>query len=184
MSEALDKRGKTLLYADNAWYLGEGMLGPLFAVFTERVGGDVLEISWAWAIYLLIGGLLIVWVGKISDHVSKKKLLVVGYFLNALCTFGYLLVSTPWHLFLVQGGLGIAVALATPTWNALYTSYENKRLKGTAWGLSDGQAKIFTGIAIIIGGLIVTFTSFTTLFIVMGIVQLAASFYLLKILRM
>lgn len=184
MREALDKHGRILLYADNAWYFGEGMLGPLFAVFTERIGGDVLEISWAWALYLLIGGLLIVWIGKVSDHVSKKKLLVTGYFLNAICTFGYLLVSSPLHLFMVQAGLGVAVALATPTWNALYTSYENKRLKGTAWGISDGQAKIFTGIAIIIGGLIVAFTSFTTLFVVMGIVQLVASIYLLKILWM
>ena len=76
------------------------------------------------------------------------------------------------------------ICLGYTVWNALYASYENKKLKGTAWGLSDGQAKIFTGVAIIIGGLIVAFTSFMMLFIVMGIVQLAASFYLLRILRM
>ena len=27
----------------NIWYFGEGMMGPLFAVFTDRVGGDTLS---------------------------------------------------------------------------------------------------------------------------------------------
>jgi hypothetical protein len=33
---------KALLFADIAWFFGEGMLGPLFAVFTERVGAVIL----------------------------------------------------------------------------------------------------------------------------------------------
>ena len=36
---ALNKNLKILLYGGNIWYFAEGMLGPLFAVFTERIGG-------------------------------------------------------------------------------------------------------------------------------------------------
>jgi len=175
---------KILLYGGNIWYLGEGMLGPLFAVFAERIGGNILDITWAWATYLIISGVLIFLVGKISDEkFAKDKLMMVGYGLNAVFTFGYLLISTPTHLFLVQAGLGVAAALATPTWHALYAKYEDKRHVGGTWGLADGSAELITGVAIILGGLIVTYFSFTALFLIMGIVQVIATIYQGKILR-
>ena len=66
--------------------------------------------------YIFLAGVLYIVVGKITDvHDSKEKVMVAGYALNALCTFGYLLVSQPGHLFVVQAGLGVAAAMATPT---------------------------------------------------------------------
>ncbi len=174
-----------LLIGANIWYFAEGMLGPLFAIFTEKIGGDILEITWAWAIYLVVTGVLYIFVGKITDgKYNKAKIMVAGYALNALLTFGYLLVSSPWHLFILQAGLGVAAALATPTWNALYSEYENRKHDGYAWGLAGGEEQIITGIAIVVGGLIVNYLSFTVLFIVMGIIQVIATIYQAKILKL
>src|SRR3989344_892707 len=181
---ALNFRMKTLLYGANVWYFGEGMLGPLFAVFTERVGGDVLDIAWAWATYLIVTGVLYIVVGKITDQKhNKEKIMVLGYALNALFTFGFLLVSAPWHLFVVQAGLGVAAALATPTWNALYARHEDSRHDGLQWGLAGGEAQIITGIAMLIGGIIVSRVSFSILFVVMGTIQVLAAIYQAQILR-
>src|SRR3989344_4661240 len=156
----LNKKERILLYGSNLWYLGAGMLGPLFAVFTEQIGGDVLDISWAWATYLIIAGVLYIWVGKLTvKKYRKAKVMVWGYGLNALSTFSYLLVSEPWHLFFVQIGFGISAALATPTWNALYSEYENKKEDSYDWGLADGEAQIITGLALIIGGFIIPYFS-------------------------
>jgi len=175
---------KTLLYGGNLWYLGEGMLGPLFAVFAERVGGDVLDIAWAWATYLIVTGILQIIVGKITDQKNnKEKIMVIGYALNALFTFAYLLVSAPWHLFVVQAGLGVAAALATPTWSALYARHEDRRHDGFQWGLASGEAQIITGTAMLIGGIIVSRVSFTILFVVMGTIQIVATAYQAQILR-
>ncbi|MBI2673498.1 hypothetical protein HYX19_04505 [Candidatus Woesearchaeota archaeon] len=130
----MKKKEKILLYGSNIWALGEGMLGPLFAVFTQRIGGNILDIAWAWALYLMVAGVLVILVGKISDGIlSKEKLMVTGYALNAIFTFSYLFVSSPLHLFFVQGGLGIAFALSNPTWNALYAKYEDKKQDGFIW---------------------------------------------------
>lgn len=52
----MNSKIKALLYSSNIWYLGEGMLGPLLAIYTERIGGDIFDISWAWAIYLVVTG--------------------------------------------------------------------------------------------------------------------------------
>lgn len=179
----LNKRIKILLYGGNIWYFGEGMLGPLFAVFTERVGGDILDVSWAWATYLILAGLLYIVVGKITDkYDNAEKMMVLGYTLNALFTFGYLFVSSPIHLFIVQAGLGIAVAMATPTWDTLYAKHQDRKNGGFQWGLAGGAAQIITGISVIIGGYIVSIASFTALFLTMGIIQVIATIYQAKIL--
>ncbi|MFA6131068.1 MAG: MFS transporter [Patescibacteria group bacterium] len=175
---ALNKSIKILLYGGNLWYFGEGMLGPLLAVFTEKVGGDILDISWAWAIYLMVSGFLNIVIGKISDGArSKEKIMVAGYALNAVFTFGYLLVSAPWQLFLIQAGLGLAAAMATPTWDALYARHEDRRHDGFQWGLARGTSLVITGAAIIIGGCLVSRASFDALFITMGIIQTIAAIY-------
>ena len=179
----LNRNIKILLYGANIWFFGEGMFGPLFALFAEKIGGNVLDVSWAWAIYLILAGLLYIVFGKLTDkHNNKEKMMVFGYALNAFFTFGYLFVSSAWHLFIVEAGLGVAVAMATPTWNALYAKNEDKEHSGFQWGLAGGMAKIITGVAIIVGGYIVNYGSFRLLFITMGVIQVIATLYQAQIL--
>src|SRR5438094_1394979 len=121
------RKERLLLWSSNLWSFGEGMLGPLFAVFAQRIGGNVLDITWAWAIYLGMTGVLTIGAGGVSDRIwqwcGRERLLVAGYALNALCTFGYLFVHTTMDLFLVQAGLGVALAPSTPTPRARYAGY-------------------------------------------------------------
>ncbi|RTL60286.1 MAG: MFS transporter [Sphingobacteriales bacterium] len=168
----LSRTSKILLMGANIWYFGEGMLGPLFAVFAEKVGGDILDITWAWATYLAITGICYIIVGKlINGKPYKDKVMVAGYALNALFTFFYLFVSNSWQLFLVQAGLGMAEAVGTPAWDALYAKNVADEHDAYAWGLSSGQSQIVTGAAILVGGLIAHYGSFNILFITMGTIQ-------------
>lgn len=179
----LNKKESILLNSTYLWYFAAGMLGPLFAVFAQKIGGDILELSWAWATYLIVSGFLIIVIGKMSDSfMTKEKLMIIGYALNTIFTFGYLFVSSPAHLFIVEAGLGLAAALAWPTWDALYAKYENKKNSGYTWGLAAGGEFLMAGIAMIIGGLIVAHYSFTVLFVIMGSIQLVATIYQAQIL--
>ncbi|HLD96272.1 MAG TPA: MFS transporter [Patescibacteria group bacterium] len=180
----LSSKTKVLLWGSNIWYLGEGMLGPLFAVFSQKVGGNVLDITWAWAAYLAVTGVLTIWVGKVAGKkIAPEKLMIAGYIVNALFTFAYLLVSAPWHLLLVQIGLGVAVALSVPTWSALYSDSGEDHEPSYLWSLPSGQYYLVTAAAVILGGLIVNYLSFTVLFLTMGIIQITATIYQARILR-
>lgn len=180
----MNRKERLLLWGSNWWYVGAGLLGPLLAVFTERIGGSILDIAWASAIYGAVKGILTIAVGKISDRYwSKERLMVLGYALNALMTFAYILIQTPVELFLVQAGIGVATALATPTWQSLYGKYINKKRDGWEWGLADGEADIIIATATIVGGVIVSYFSFTALFLIMGMVQVIATIYQAQILR-
>jgi len=178
----MNKAEKVLLWGSNIWNFADGMFGPLLAIFTERIGGSILDISWAWAIYLAVTGILVIIVGKISDHFPKEPIMLAGYVLTAIFTFGYLFVSSPTQLFLLQGGLGIALALSNPTWMALYSLHADRRHEGATWALADGEVKILTARSIMLGGFIVSRFSFAVLFIIMGSLQVLASIYQAQIL--
>ena len=185
---ARHKTERLLLWSSNLWSLGEGLLGPLFAVFAQRIGGNILDITWAWAIYLGMTGILTIVAGRVSDRIwqwcGRERLLVAGYALNALCTFGYLFVRKPSDLFLLQAGLGLALALSNPTWSALYARYSpGEKEAGYTWGLVAGEQRLILAIAILSGGYIVKNYSFTTLFLTMGTIQVIATLYQAQILR-
>jgi MFS family permease len=153
------------------------------AVFTQRIGGDILKCHHVpGPPTLIVTGFLTIYIGQYSDGRNKEKLMLAGYALNAIFTFCYLFIQTPFHLLLVQAGLGIAAALATPTWNALYSKHEDRQRAGYIWGLAGGEFQITTGIAIVFGGMIVSAFSFHALFIVMGCIQVLATIYQMQIL--
>jgi MFS family permease len=170
---------RVLLYSSNMWIFADGLLGPLFAIYTQKVGGDIFDITYAVALYLIVTGILVIFIGKYSDKKKNhKELLVLGYLLTAVFTLGYIFVSNTYELFFIQIGLGLALALCNPSWYALYDKYSTKNKEGEVWGLSDGEGKILTGFAVISGGMVVNYLGFNTLFIAMAVIQLLATIYL------
>ena len=160
------------------------MLGPLFAIFAARVGGSVLDISWVWAVYLGVTGIGIIIVGKIADKKGYMALMLLGYALSSVFTFAYLLVASPLHLLIVQIGHGIALALSQPTWLALYDKFSGDGSQdGYLWGLSSGEGYIFSGLAIVAGGLVVHYFSFALLFIIMGTLLALSTVYQAMLLK-
>lgn len=173
-----------LLRGSNLWYLGSGLFGPLLAVFTGQIGGSILDISYAWATFLVVTGVVTIIVGKYSDGPRmKEKLLVIGYIFNTIFTFLLLTVDTPLGLLFNQFGFGVALALATPTWQALYAQYEDKKRPSMTWALFSGEAVIIQGFAILVGGMIVKYTSFSVLFITMGCLQALATVFMAQVLQ-
>jgi predicted MFS family arabinose efflux permease len=167
---------RLLLIASSLWYLAEGLLGPLFAVFSEQIGGDVLDISAAWATYLIASGIAYPVVGRLLNNSRWKfRMIAVGYVLNTIFTFSYLLVTDTRQLLIVQVGLGVAEAISTPSWDAFFASNLADTKDTFAWGIANGHTQFISGVAIAIGGLIANFISFQALFFTMGMISLAAT---------
>jgi MFS family permease len=174
---------KILLFASGLWFFGEGLFGPLFAVYAEKVGGDLLDITWAWSVYSIALGLLYFFNGKVlAKSKYKEEVMVFGYFLNTVFTFSYLLVHNSTQLFIVQIGLAIAESLSTPTWDSIFAKELEDPGDSLLWGIAGGQSHFVTGIAIAIGGLITYYISFEALFVIMGLIQAAATIIQSKIL--
>ncbi|MBN2126891.1 MAG: MFS transporter [Candidatus Diapherotrites archaeon] len=178
----MKKISKILLTIAMLGFFAEGLMGPIYAVFVEQIGGDVLTASSSWALYsIVLGGLIFVF-GKLEDGFLKKEQMIsAGLLVGSIATFSYMFVSEPIHLFLVQAFLGIAAAMVTPAWDSMYSINLDKGKESSEWSLEEGGSQIVLGLSALIGGIIVSMYGFNLLFILMGLLELLAFFLFISI---
>ena len=165
------KRGlKILLAADGFVLFAFGLIAPIYAIFVEEVGGDILDAAIAYSIYLFVLGIFIYFISKWENHQKhKEKLLAFSYFLFCVGAIGYLLVSNKIHLFIVQAVIGIAEAFNSPVYDGLYSKFLDKGKFVSEWGMYATIRSFVTAIASLAGGAIALLFGFKTLFVIMFI---------------
>lgn len=175
---------KILLIADALFILAGGLFGPIYAIFVQEIGGDLLTAGGAYSAFAVSTGILIYFLSKWENHVKHtEKLVLLGYSLTCIGFLGYLLIQTPLHLFIVQIVFGIATAIINPSYDALYSKNLGKGRFVSDWGKWEAMAKTVTGIAAFSGGLIAKLYGFRILFFIMlglSVAGLFAASYLIK----
>jgi len=51
-----NKIERNLLYASNLWYLSDGLFAPFIAIYSQKIGGDILDLSYALAVFYIVSG--------------------------------------------------------------------------------------------------------------------------------
>lgn len=173
----LDKQKKALfklvLIIGMISYLAEGLLGPIYAIFVQKVGGQILDASGSQALFLLVYGVSIFLVARIKT--AKEFLTLIGFSVMTISSLGFLMITQVWHLFAVQFFYAIGYALITPTWEALIYDFTEKEESVRHWSYSMGSEKIMLAISAMAGGILATIGGFGLLFIVMFLTQLFAT---------
>jgi len=173
--KSLSRQARVLLKMSFVTTFAESMLVPMYAAFTERVGGSILDAGIAFAAFAIATGVAVGLIGTRSwfqHHV--RVFLVLGFALSAACDFSYLLVQNRWQLFAAQVVAGLATGLVEPAWDSLFTAdIEQSSVKH--WSIWAGGTHLFAGIAALVGGAIVAYLSFTTLFVTMGLMDTLAA---------
>lgn len=152
------------------------MFGPLYSVFVVEVGGSFFHASSTWAAYMFTAGFLMFLCSKYEDSLKNKRVfLIVGYFVLAFGALSFAFVSSVEHVYLVQIINALGVGIVDPILKASYGKYEDKGKEAQEWALFDGGDKILIAIAAFLGGIFITYFSFSALFVVMFIIQLIAA---------
>lgn len=167
---------RILLFTDGLFLLAASMLGPIYAIFVEKIGGDILVAGASFAIFSLILGIVILIMGKIEDKVLKETELWVsiGYFIIALGFFSYLFVKSPWHLFIAQAILGLGEAIESPAYSAVYSKHLDHKKRAFQWGSWDAMRNFAAAGGALVGALIAFNFNFQALFVIMGSLSLVA----------
>jgi predicted MFS family arabinose efflux permease len=161
-----------LLIADFFMLLAMWMLTPIYAIFVEEIGGDILAASSAWALFSLTSGVLIYFSGKWQDGLKKRgithnKFISLGYLIRCIAFLGYFFVADKFQLFAVQVLLGIGVAASVPAFDSLYSKLLTKGRYASEWGAWEGMNMIVASIGAVIGGVVASYFGFKALFLVM-----------------
>lgn len=159
---------KILILSSIFYNLAAGSLGPIYALFVQQIGGDIVTAGTAISIYTGAVGILILVFGSIEDRLNKKKVFILGRAINVIGIVGYLFVTSPLHLYIVQAILGIAIAMMNPTFEALYSRGLRKGHEAFEWSRWEGTINIVLAIAATSGSLIAAILGFQALFMFMA----------------
>lgn len=174
-----NKALRILLLTDGLILLATAMLGPIYALFVDEIGGDLLNASFAGGTFALAAGITVLASGRLSDKIKRDDLVVVtGYVIIGTGFLFYTLVSSIWWLLLVQALIGFGEAIYAPAYDALYSRHLDRHKTGTEWGAWEAMKYFATAIGAITGGLLVTKFGFDFLFITMAMFCFISAAYI------
>jgi MFS family permease len=175
MLTSLSRQARLLLKISFLATFAESMLIPMYAAFTEKVGGSILDAGIAFAAFSMATGLVVILVGThpwFQHHI--KAFLILGFLGSAACDISYIFVQNRWQLFAAQVIAGFATGLIEPAWDALFTE-DIEHSSAKHWSIWAGGTHLVAGPASIVGGVLVAYSSFPVLFITMGLIDVAAA---------
>ncbi len=175
---------KLLLYASVFGNFSSGLLGPIYALFVQNIGGNVLTASISFAIYTITFALLTTFIGKLEDtKFNKEKMIFIGYLILTIGNLFFLFIEKEFHLYLVQVLMGIGVSVVNPAWEALYSLALDKGKESSEWSYWNAGAGLSVALAALAGGLIVKYYSFNLLFIIMALFHLISALVTIFLLK-
>jgi len=174
MDTPFSKQARLLLKISFLVTFAESMLVPMYAAFSEKVGGSILDAAIAYGLFSMATGLVIGLVGTRQIFARHtRRFLIAGFFGSVVCDVSYLFVQNKWQLFIAQVVAGLASGLIEPAWDSLFTdSIEQSSAKH--WSIWAGGTHLLSGAAAFAGGLIVAWFSFAALFITMAAIDVVA----------
>ncbi|MES2223782.1 MAG: MFS transporter [Patescibacteria group bacterium] len=142
----------------------EGIIGPIYAIFVQKIGGDILEATGAVATFLIVSGIATMIIHRSSwSQKHRKLLMVLGWFIWVLGIAMYLVIADVFTLFMAQVLIALGNATANPAFDAELDDHTDAKIKSYEWGIFEALQDILSGIAAIFGGLIATFFGFEVL---------------------
>jgi predicted MFS family arabinose efflux permease len=187
MIKSINNVIKALIFSDFLLQSGWGLLGPIFAIFiTGQIqGGSVAMVGFLATAYWLTKSLLQPFIAHQFDknHGERDDFLFLmgGLILANLVPLGYLFVSLPWHIFLLEIIRGAAMACVVPTWAAIFTRHIDKGREAFSWSLESTSLGFAAGLAGAFGGIIASTLGFEAIFILVSVFGLLSSFSLLLV---
>ena len=170
---------RILLVTNGLILLAGAMLGPIYALFVEEIGGDLLDASLAGGIFALAAGITVLISGRYADKIKENELIIVlGYVIMGIGFLLYTQVNSIISLLLIQVLIGFGEAIYTPAFDAQYSKHLNKHKFGRQWGAWEALMYFSTAAGAVIGGFIASYLGFNALFIIMGILSLASALYI------
>lgn len=179
MKRFLNKALRILLSTNAMILMSAAMLGPIYALFVEKVGGDLMDASIAGSIFALVAGLTTLISGKYSDKIKEnKQVIVFGYAIMGVGFLLYLWVTSVVSLFIVQAIIGLGEAIYAPAFDSLYSKHLDRHKSGRQWGAWESINYFTTAIGAIIGGGLVTLFGFQPLFVIMAMLCFGSAIYI------
>ncbi len=168
-----------MLFTNALILIAGAMMGPIYAIFVEEIGGDLMDAGLSAGIFALAAGITTLVSGRYSDKIKENELIIVlGYLIVGFGFFLYLFCDSILFLFSIQIIIGLGEAIYSPAFDAVYSKHIKKNHFGRGWGAWEAMFYFVTAPASAIGGVIAMYYGFTPLFIIMSALCLFSAIYI------
>lgn len=138
-------------------FMGSSLLTPLYQLYRSQYGLGALGLTLLYAVYVIGNLVALLFLGRLSDQLGRRPIVLAGLAMAALSTILLLVASRRWELFAGRIVSGCAVGLgsgAATAWITESTSAERRSLAA-----STMTAFNFAGLAIgpVLAGLLVQY---------------------------
>lgn len=176
----LFNRALRVLLLTNGFILVAGaMLGPIYALFVEEVGGDLLAASFTVGVFALAAGVTTLFAGHIADKVRhEENVIAFGYAAMGVGFLSFLFVQDIWGLLVAQAIIGFGEAIYSPAFDSLYSKNLENQKEGIEWGAWESLNYFTVALGAIVGGVLASAYGFQSIFIVMSALCLGSAAYL------
>lgn len=180
---------KLLVLSDFLLLFSMGLLAPIFAVFIlKNIQGSTLQVvGLATTCYWIARVISTVPLSRFMDRMDGEKdefyFMIIGTFILSSMPLFYLLMTQPWHLYLIQFLSGLAGSMATPGWRILFTDHLDRGRTGYEWSLEDLSIGVATAVSAYLGAVLADKFGFTLILIVLAMLGYLATLVLMPILR-
>lgn len=158
------------------------IFAPFYSLYIVNLGGSIELAGLSWAVFSIVSGIFMLIFRKWELKVRhQKNLYAFGYFLISITFLLYIFISSIYILFLAQIIFGIAIAFINPAFDTLFSKHTKKGQEITDWGSWEGSTAIATGLAAILGGLIIQNYGYLYIFLTMSLISFCLSIFIFLI---
>ncbi|MEZ4562868.1 MAG: MFS transporter [Thermomicrobiales bacterium] len=154
-------------------------LQPILPLFVEQLAPDSLDVATIAGVVLGAAGftsaLAAAYFGRLGDRIGHRRVLGVALVMSGLLYLPMAFVSSPWHLAILQGLLGVAAGGLIPSANALVTHLTPHDRRGAIFGITAALSGLGGFVGPLLGAGLATAVSFRATFIAAGVLMLAIS---------
>lgn len=155
---------------------------PLFPGFAQGVGASLSVLGSYDSVSAALMLLLAIPLGRLSDRLGRKRMIVPGALLFILVPLSYMLATSPLHLYPVRVGLGLSLGLVFGNGFLLMSEVAEPGFRNTAQGVYMASMGLGFTLGPLIGGFTARLYGVQTSFIISSALG-AAGLLILSLVR-
>ncbi|MGM0873264.1 MAG: MFS transporter [Bacillota bacterium] len=155
---------KRLIYYQSIIMMASSMIFPFYVLLLNNIGNSYSQFGWAYGLFALTSALVYPLIGRFSDKLGDRKLLLTYSFSMSFILLFFPLVEEVWEVYVLQVIMGILGAVQKNTEKTALARNVEKSTAGKEIGNYHIWTSLGAAIAIILTGYMVDFITIGSIF--------------------
>jgi MFS family permease len=173
---SLNRIVEAFIVSETFFWAAWNFITPIFAIFVINniKGGNIQMAASAFSCYLITRVIFEVIAGRYSTGKSDLRKLwmtIAGMILLSVAYIGFAFSHSISQLFFYYIVTGVAIGIATPAKNSLFSAHLDHDKEPTEWGIYDAVTLLGIALATALGGFIASSYGFQPLFLLAAVIN-------------